>query len=1550
MEVFSMLLKKDFLRKALCFLLIVAMLAPCLPQKAIAVQVTGGSNDFVPVLRFVVASDVHIRNDSDAITGHEQLAKLYKTAYAYSESHPIYNKLDAMFFIGDNTQTGSAQQQTYFFNYLKEHTKEGTYALATMGNHEFKATGQNYKDPEGATAKFLEYSGYETTDTRFELGGYQFIAFAPDRYEKSNNLFFTPEKLEWVKKELDAAVAATPDKPIFVMQHQPPSNTMKGSSGSTGDLGLKALLDNYPQVIDFSGHTHCSLSDPRIIWQDTFTAINTGGLAYLSIPIMNGKYDQSGGRAIDEEGGWDGEGDDSATRNAGMYYFVEVDANDTVRVLTYNMFTESLWGEPFIIDSQDPADFIYTDDRRNEAVKPAFAEDAALQLRTNNYKNLQFAIPQATCKDVVQSYRVEVYQGSSLKQTLYRSSMANYGEAAPAFVNAYVKNLQPNTNYTIKVYATSSYNVDSAPLTMNVTTSTASTTAKADVLDVVFLEDGTAVNAVSGDPLTTYGAPTVTYDKDQGKYIASFDGVDDTYGFWGISNWYDVISTSYTLETYAYLEKTPTSGSMGILANLQSASIGFVYKADGKVHFYNRLSSSYTTPAVAVEAGSWVHIAGTYDGETIKYYINGQLVAEKAIVGTLVTPAYLARCMYLGADCNVNARESYFQGKIATAKLYTQALTAEQIAEQFRATTEEDLTPFCPEHKDTDTWTEITAQDWANGGALTTGHYVLTGDVFLTAPLTVAAGNNVCINLAGHSITASGSTASGEWYRCFENNGTLTILDSAINDGVISGGTVWESLEFAMGGNIYNGENAVFNLHGGIISGGKAAGTSGYEPGAIGGNIYGAAGSVINIKGGRVENGISTKTGSYTKNNELYGGNIGSDGTVNISGGVIADGKVSLSYTNGTSSRILYLYGGNIAVRSGGALNISGGIISGGTATGTRTNESTTSKSYGRGGNIYVSGANATITGGIISDGKIEITVIGTATGTTIPATTNAFGANFYIAQGNFTMSGGTISGGIINSVAKASTASTSTGKAQVVGYGANLYITDGVTANISGGTVTGGQIIHNTASASTEGYGGNIYVNGGAVLNISGGTVSDGYVYYRGGNIALKEGSTVNLSGNAIVSGGSARSNGDNIFITGADSTVTIAENAQILESGSNYDIYAVTNAGVVMYGGKVEGDLLIAGTASNAKGTFAMYGGYVGKLAKSDVIPTTSVSVYNGVLKNLPAWYSMADCTCYVAGDNGYIVWHKNANDGSCAICGYDFAENSIVMEQGHHTYTDAGNGTAACHCGDTMNGVIAIIGGNAYVSLNDAMATGETVTLISDVTEPAVITAGGTLDLNGFNILGDLNVADGIVLLIKDSQTDDFTVADDNYGRITGTITGATPANGYVQIAEADGTSYHKVDIHIKSVSLRASSVGIYYTAEYLHDEVVDRNLSAKGVTLSTKNTAPVADGSDESSLYTLSGNSVLLTGIMDAGKTTNTNKMNARQQIYSRAYLLFNNGTYLYSESVNATLRDVVETIDAKLWDNLSDAQKAALTEMYNTYSAVMDSWQIENLKN
>ena len=1543
-------MKKIFkcLQSAICLLMAAVLLMGGMPFGVTGAQATEPEAEaFVPVLRFVVTSDVHIRNDTDKITGHEQLAKLYETAYAYSEAHPVYDKLDAIFFNGDNTQGGSQQQQTYFFNYLKQHTKPGTYALATMGNHEFKATGQNYNDPVGATEKFLEYSGYETTDTRFELGGYQFIAFAPDRYNKSKNLYFTESKLAWLKQELDAAVVATPDKPIFVLQHQPPYGTMKGTYGTAADKGLKNLLVNYPQVIDFSGHTHCSLSDPRIIWQGEFTAINSGGIAYLDVPIMNGTNDQGGGRAIDEEGSWIGVSEDSAVRNAGMYYIVEVDANHTVRVLTYNMFTESLYGEPFILDSIDPADFIYTDARRDSAVQPEFPAGAALQLRSDNYKNLQFSIPQASCKDVVQSYRVEVYQDGSKIQTLYRLSGANYGEAAPKTVNTYVKDLTPNTSYTIKVYATSSYNLDSAPLTLEVTTNGG--TFQPDILDVAFNEDGTAVNTVTGDPLKTYGQPSVSYDPLLQQNVAAFHG-RDAYGFWGISNWYDVIANSYTLETMVYPDKIPESGSMGILANLQSASIGFSYNTEGQLQFYSRLKSgAYTILKTTAQPGTWIHLTGTYDGSTLKYYVNGELAAEEAIAGTLVAPAYLARCMYLGADCNVNTRESFFTGRLASAKLYSEALSAEQVAQQYR--TAAALNGDCPEHG-TVQWTTADAA-WAAGGAVTSGHYVLTEDISLADTLTVAAGEQVCIDLAGFSITAAGSAAENGWYRVFENHGQLTILDTGMDTGSICGGTVWTSTDMAMGGNIYIGENATFSLYGGSIQGGIASGGSDKASGSIGGNIYGAADSQIHIHGGRIEDGSATGANVYTSG-YLGGGNIGSNGTVRIYGGTVKSGTVTNSFTNSAKSANLSLYGGNIAIRDGGTLYISGGSILDGLLTGARTNNASTCKAYGRGGNIAASNGAITITGGYIGGGKIQVTSTGKATGTTVPANASAFGGNVYIAGANLDISSGVIADGVLDSVATAVSTSTSTGKAKVTSNGGNLYITEGVVATITGGTITGGRAQHNTAAAATDTLGGNIFVANTGVMRITDGNVTDGYSYYRGGNIGLNDGSQVTLRGNTLVSGGtigthSTNCNGENIYISTNDSRLTIAENTQILGSGEKAAIYAITNGSVVLSGGEVTGGLMLAGSSTYPNASLLMYGGRLDTITQNTYIPDANIRLYNGILEKDPG-NSLASCACYYQKGNGvFVLWHTSAGDGSCTGCGYDYS--AVTLQPGSHSFVPADT-VFLCHCGATTEGV-AQISGKHYLTLGNALKeaqAGDRLRLLESTREAVLVPVTVTLDLNGNSLQGAVTVAEGKTLYIADSQTDDYTVCDGlGYGKLCSAAGNVAAADGYILLSHADGSSFHKVDLRLQQVSLRANEAGIYYTGSFLYDEAVAEQVACSGVTLSTENIDPVADDSDKACLYSTTPHSVLVRSILSTSNAPAENRRNANTVIFARAYIRLADGGFLYSATSATYLQRLVETIDREAWDGLNDIQKEAVRKMYETYPDIMDLWDTPNLK-
>ena len=247
----------------------------------------------------------------------------------------------------------------------------------------------------------------------------------------------------------------------------------------------------------------------------------------------------------------------------------------------------------------------------------------------------------------------------------------------------------------------------------------------------------------------------------------------------------------------------------------------------------------------------------------------------------------------------------------------------------------------------------------------------------------------------------------------------------------------------------------------------------------------------------------------------------------------------------------------------------------------------------------------------------------------------------------------------------------------------------------------------------------------------------------------------------------------------------------------------------------------------------------------------------------------------------------------------------------------------------------------------ALNDC-ADGSKLRLVGDLTENMETGYALELDLNGHDIAGDLTAPNTTVY---DSQTADYTVNNGNgYGVITGTVKVSAPAEGYIQVAEEDGTSYHKVDAALDKLVLKAESAGLYYTGSFYYDEVVEKSLSATGVALSTQNAAPVADGSDPGSLYTDAGNSVLLKNILQEGNTTEQNRKNAKNPIYARAYLKLKDGTILYSDANATNLQAMVETVDAVAWDRLSNAQKDALTAMYQTYAAEMATWNIPNLKN
>ncbi len=156
------------------------------------------------------------------------------------------------------------------------------------GNHDcFGSTPENYTAALNHVFDMLRRD--HSNPWHQVIEGYDFLSIATS--DKAH--YQDQAALEALRAELEKAVARDNQKPIFVITHFPPKNTMSGSFGGSGSQELFDVLKDFPQVVSFSGHTHYPMRDERTIWQGEFTAIETSTLSYGCI----------GGEAFNVAGG-----------------------------------------------------------------------------------------------------------------------------------------------------------------------------------------------------------------------------------------------------------------------------------------------------------------------------------------------------------------------------------------------------------------------------------------------------------------------------------------------------------------------------------------------------------------------------------------------------------------------------------------------------------------------------------------------------------------------------------------------------------------------------------------------------------------------------------------------------------------------------------------------------------------------------------------------------------------------------------------------------------------------------------------------------------------------------------------------------------------------------------------------------------------------------------------------------------------------------------------------------------------------------------------------
>ena len=709
----------------------------------------------------------------------------------------------------------------------------------------------------------------------------------------------------------------------------------------------------------------------------------------------------------------------------------------------------------------------------------------------------------------------------------------------------------------------------------------------------------------------------------------------------------------------------------------------------------------------------------------------------------------------------------------------------------------------CPEHPEA-TWNEIAAGTWT-GGALPTGHYKLTGDQTVTAELTVAAGEAVCIDLNGCTIKTAAQPSKSSAYRVFNNAGTLTITDlSAEKAGKITLGKQYGGEGTVLeGGNIYN--TGTLNLYEGTISGGYLQASS-YKVQTRGGNVYNSG--TFNMYGGKVTAGKIART--YVPDSEDYelmGMNIYSNGTLNIQGGVIDEAKYTHSYTSdsGSNTRCFFAHGANICAE-GGTLTIANATVanSGIQSTCTRNTGVTGPKILG--GNIYAANAtvvltNATITGGYAKGSAVS-------TNTTKAASVYTYGGNLYVVGGTLTATGTTISGGVV-------TAAKTSGyeKSEALSNGSNVYLT-GTTATITDCVIDGGSCgyrggnlymtgcgastitnteLTNGQSTSSSGRGGNAYIYN-TELTLDNCTVSGGVAKGRGGNLAFSGSKEVTINGGTITASDTKSEYGANIYCTDGDANCNVILQGGVVVSGGSAELGGNIAA---MYGMLTVKDATIKdGVASDAGGNIYAVG-----TSKASVI-----TIENGAkIENGRIYISDTDAPDTLVNtltiETGAVVDTMSAASKGTSIT----IEDGVTLNSDPTKY---------------QSGEAALESDGKYVTygkMADALAAAEaadTVILAKDVAVEGDVDIYCALELNGKNL-----TATGVI----DASNKDASIIDSvGTSTATGSEFYAHAKNGMLAV---DAANDNNVTFETVSARQKFEQNGEAVRIKFVIDDAAD-----------------------------------------------------------------------------------------------------------------------------
>jgi len=314
------------------------------------------------VFSFGAISDTHINDPANA---HAKKLTSALTQLQVKASEKDANGLDAVVVAGDLTdQPTNLTSQTQYFKTLYEQVfdPEKVPMIYTVGNHDgnpsywwtVNTVAQATPMRSVLGDKYFLYDQDNENRLNFEcrdclVNGFHILSVTPNA---NNPVDYDLNVKTWLNNRLKAITEAEPEKFVIVNTHPMIENTVYGSllgtpmgkaisdiweSGDTwATRNLSEVLNQYPQVVTFSGHLHFPLNDPRSIWQAAFTSFGCGSTRYMA--IENGKYQDMKSATVMND-----------CEQFSQGWLIQIDANGNMRATPMDFYNQAVIGTPYEI-------------------------------------------------------------------------------------------------------------------------------------------------------------------------------------------------------------------------------------------------------------------------------------------------------------------------------------------------------------------------------------------------------------------------------------------------------------------------------------------------------------------------------------------------------------------------------------------------------------------------------------------------------------------------------------------------------------------------------------------------------------------------------------------------------------------------------------------------------------------------------------------------------------------------------------------------------------------------------------------------------------------------------------------------------------------------------------------------------------------------------------------------------------------------------------------------------------------------------------------------